>query len=88
MKTRTIMLTSLAIAALATVTLNATEALAKSGGGGGSGMGSFSSARSLSARTPVVVKQFKSGQEHLSAGLQLVGGRPGINVIPRPPGRR
>src|SRR5262245_48678106 len=53
MKTRTIMLSSLAIAALATVTLNATEALAKSGGGGG--MRSFSA-----ARTPVVVKQFKT----------------------------
>ena len=34
MKTRTTMLSSLAIAALATVTLNSAEALAKSGGGG------------------------------------------------------
>ena len=51
---KTHMLSSLAIAALATVTLNATDALAKSGGGGSSGMRSFSA-----ARTSVVVKQFK-----------------------------
>jgi len=64
MKTHTTMLSSLAIAALATVTLNSTEALAKSGGGGGSGGGmrSFSSARSFSATrtSPVVIKQFKT----------------------------
>jgi hypothetical protein len=60
MKTHTTMLSSLAIAALATVTLNATEALAKSGGGGG--MRSFSGARSFSAArtSPVVIKQFKT----------------------------
>jgi hypothetical protein len=51
---KTHMLSSLAIAALATVTLNSTEALAKSSGGGSSGMRSFSA-----ARTSVVVKQFK-----------------------------
>ena len=55
MKTRTTMLSSLAIAALATVTLNSTEALAKSGGGGG-GMRSFSAART----SPVVIRQFKT----------------------------
>jgi hypothetical protein len=64
MKTHTTMLSSLAIAALATVTLNSTEALAKSGGGGGGGGGmrSFSSARSFSATrtSPVVIKQFKT----------------------------
>jgi hypothetical protein len=62
MKTHTTMLSSLAIAALATVTLNSTEALAKSGGGGGGGMRSFSSARSFSAArtSPVVIKQFKT----------------------------
>jgi hypothetical protein len=54
MKTRTSMLSSLAIAALATVTLNSTEALAKSGGGGG-GMRSFSAARS-----PIVVTRVKT----------------------------
>ena len=61
MKTHTTMLSSLAIAALATVTFNSTEALAKSGGGGG-GMRSFSSARSFSAvrTSPVVIKQFKT----------------------------
>jgi len=56
MKTRTTMLSSLAIAALATVTLNSTEALAKSGGGGGGGMRSFSAARI----SPVVIRQFKT----------------------------
>jgi len=56
MKTRTTMLSSLAIAALATVTLNSTEALAKSGGGGGGGMRSFSAART----SPVVIRQFKT----------------------------
>ena len=56
MKTRTSMLSSLAIAALATVTLNSTEALAKSGGGGGGGMRSFSAART----SPVVIRQFKT----------------------------
>src|SRR5262245_50158432 len=62
MKTHTTMLSSLAIAALATVTLNSTEALAKSGGGGSGGMRSFSSARSFSATrtSPVVIKQFKT----------------------------
>ena len=55
MKTRTSMLSSLAIAALATVTLNSTEALAKSGGGGG-GMRSFSAART----SPVVVTRVKT----------------------------
>src|SRR5215467_14626171 len=62
MKMRITMLSSLAIAALATVTLNSTEALAKSGGGGGGGMRSFSSARSFSATrtSPVVIKQFKT----------------------------
>jgi len=61
MKTHTTMLSSLAIAALATATLNSTEAFAKSGGGGG-GMRSFSSARSFSATrtSPVVIKQFKT----------------------------
>src|SRR5262245_48280172 len=55
MKTR--MLSSLAIAALATVTLNSTEALAKSGGGGGSsGARSFSAVRT----SPVVIKQVKT----------------------------
>src|SRR5262245_61546715 len=54
MKTHTTMLSSLAIAALATVTLNSTEALAKSAGGGSSGMRSFSA-----ARTPVVVNRIK-----------------------------
>jgi len=56
MKTRTAMLSSLAIAALATVTLNSTEALAKSGGGGGGGMRSFSAART----SPVAIRQFKT----------------------------
>jgi len=56
MKTRTSMLSSLAIAALATVTLNSTEALAKSGGGGGGGMRSFSAART----SPVVVTRVKT----------------------------
>ena len=56
MKTRTTMLSSLAIAALATVTLNSTEALAKSGGGGSGGMRSFSAVRT----SPVVVTRVKT----------------------------
>ena len=56
MKTRSTMLSSLAIAALATVTLNSSDALAKSGGGGSGGMRSFSAVRT----SPVVVKQFKT----------------------------
>jgi len=55
MKTRTSMLSSLAIAALATVTLNSSAALAKSGGPSGS-----SGMRSAVRTTPVVVKQIKS----------------------------
>jgi hypothetical protein len=53
MKTRSSMLSSLAIAALATVTLNSTQALAKGGMGG---MHSFSAMRT----TPVVVTKYKS----------------------------
>src|SRR5262245_49603550 len=56
MKTRSTMLSSLAIAALATVTLNSSEALAKGAGGGSSGMRSFSAVRT----SPVVIKQFKT----------------------------
>ena len=57
MKTRSTMLSSLAIAALATVTLNSTEALAKGGGPGGmSGMHSFSVVRT----SPVVVTKYKA----------------------------
>jgi len=52
MKTQTSMLSSLAIAALATVTLNSSEALAKGGAGG---MRSFSA-----ARTPIVVTRVKT----------------------------
>src|SRR5262245_19382468 len=55
MKTRSTMLSSLAIAALATVTLNASEVLAKGAGGSG-GMRSFSAMRT----SPVVIKQFKT----------------------------
>jgi hypothetical protein len=58
MKTRTSMLSSLAIAALATVTLNSSDALAKSGGGMGGGMGG--SSRMAVRTTPVVVKQIKT----------------------------
>jgi len=54
MKTQSSMLSSLAIAALATVTLNSSEALAKGGMGGG--MRSFSAVRT----SPVVVKQFRT----------------------------
>src|SRR5262245_54058524 len=53
MKTR--MLSSLAIAALATVTLNSSEVLAKGAGGSG-GVRSFSAMRT----SPVVIKQFKT----------------------------
>ena len=56
MKTRTSMLSSLAIAALATVALNSTDALAKGAMGGSSGMHSSSAVRT----TPVVVKQIKT----------------------------
>ena len=56
MKTRSTMLSSLAIAALATVTLDSSEALAKGAGGGSSGMRSFSAVRT----SPVVIKQFKT----------------------------
>ena len=55
MKTQTSMLSSLAIAALASVALNSSEALAK-GGMGGMGMRSFSVVRT----SPVVVKQFRT----------------------------
>ena len=55
MKTRTTMLSSLAIAALATVTLNSTEALAKGGPSGMGGMRSFSV-----VRTPIAVTKFKA----------------------------
>jgi hypothetical protein len=57
MKTGTSMLSSLAIAALATVTLNSSAALAKGGPSGSGGMRSFSAVRT----TPVVVKQIKTG---------------------------
>jgi hypothetical protein len=58
MKTRSTMLSSLAIAALATVTLNSTEALAK---GGMSGMGGSSGMRSFSVvRTPIAVTKIKA----------------------------
>jgi len=56
MKTRTSMLSSLAIAALATVTLNSSAALAKGGPSGSGSMRSFSAVRT----TPVVVKQTKT----------------------------
>src|SRR5262245_10611381 len=56
MTTRTNMLSGLALAALATVTLNSTAALAKPGGGGSGGMRSFSTVRT----SPVVIKQFKT----------------------------
>ena len=55
MKTRSSMLSSLAIAALATVTLNSTEALAKGGPSGMGGMRSFSV-----VRTPIAVTKFKA----------------------------
>src|SRR5215470_8192791 len=53
MKTRSSMLSSLAIAALATVTLSSTQALAKGGMGG---MHSFSAMRT----TPVVVTKYRA----------------------------
>src|SRR5213594_4225852 len=56
MKTRSTMLSSLAIAALATVTLNSSAALAKGGPSGMGGMRSFSAVRT----SPVVIKQFKT----------------------------
>ena len=56
MKTRTSMLSSLAIVALATVTLNSSAALAKGGPSGSAGMRSSSAVRT----TPVVVKQIKT----------------------------
>jgi hypothetical protein len=55
MKTRSSMLSSLALAALATVTLNSSEALAKGGPSGMGGMRSFSA-----ARTPIAVTKFKT----------------------------
>jgi hypothetical protein len=58
MKTQTSMLSSIAMAALATITLNSSEALAK---GGPSGMGGMSGMRTFSAvRTPMVVNKIKT----------------------------
>src|SRR5262245_61032808 len=55
MKTQTSMLSGIAIAALATVTLNSSEALAKGGPSGMGGMRSFSV-----VRTPIVVTKYKA----------------------------
>src|SRR5215475_1266582 len=55
MKTQTSMLSGIAIAALATVTLNSSEALAKGGPSGIGGMRSFSV-----VRTPIVVTKYKA----------------------------
>jgi hypothetical protein len=58
MKTQTSMLSSIAMAALATITLNSSEALAK---GGPSGMGGMIGMRTFSAvRTPMVVNKIKT----------------------------
>jgi hypothetical protein len=78
MKTPTTMLASLAIAALATATLNSTEALAKSGAGGSGGMRSFSAA----VRTPFVVNKIATTRTVTKQRSMPPGGV--INVPPVP----
>ena len=77
MTTRTNMLSGLALAALATVTLNSTAALAKPGGGGSSGM-RFSAVRT----SPVVINKITTTRTFKKVSTPTPGGS-GLILPPR-----